>query len=54
MLGDARSVMLVNWTDREVAYDPALVDGLKQSAGSLGFAVAGTLRPLEATVWSSE
>ena len=54
MLGDARSVTLVNWTDCEVVYDPALVDGLKLSMGSLGSAVAGTLRPLEATVWSSE
>jgi hypothetical protein len=53
-LGDARSVTLVNWTEHEVAYDPSLVDGLQLSAGSLADAVAGKLRPLEATVWSTK
>ncbi len=50
-LGDARSVTIVNWTDGDVAYDPALVEGLELLAGSLGDAEPGKLRPLEATVW---
>ena len=53
-LGDARAVTLVNWTNREVAYDPSLVEGLDLGAGSQGGSVAGVLRPLEATVWLSK
>jgi len=52
-LGEARTVTLVNWTDVDVTYDATLVEGLELLAGSLGAAEAGTLRPLEATVWGS-
>ncbi len=52
-LGDARSVTIVNWTQHEVAFDPALVKGLNLAAGSLEGATPGKLRPLEATIWTT-
>jgi len=53
-LGDARSITLANWTEKEVEYDAALVEGLELLDGSLGPAKPGVLRPLEATVWGTK
>ena len=52
-LGGARSITLANWTEKEVEYDAALVEGLELLVGSLGPARPGVLRPLEATVWGT-
>jgi len=52
-LGAARSVTIVNWTQQEVTYDPALVEGLELAAESHGGATPGTLRPLESTIWTT-
>ena len=54
VLGDKRTVTLVNWTDHEVAYDTALVQGLEVLAGSIEGAEAGVLRPLEAVIWATK
>ena len=54
VLGDARSVTLVNWTTHDAEYDAALVGGLDLVAGSHGAAEPGALRPLEATIWATK
>lgn len=51
MLAEDRVVTLVNFSNESVSYDASLVAGLKLLAGSEGDAVAGELRPLEATIW---
>ena len=53
VLGDARTVVLANWSEQEVGFDVALVEGLELAAGSLGDAEPGRLRPLEAAVWAT-
>ena len=53
-LGDARSLTLVNWTEKEASYDASLVEGLELLVGSLGTAEPGVLRPLEATIWGTK
>lgn len=53
-LGSRVATTIVNWTEREVAYDPALVAGQELLLASHGRdAVRGRLRPLEAIVWGS-
>ena len=50
---EQRAVTLANFTEDEVAFDPALVDGLELALGTHGESEPGTLRPLEAVVYAS-
>lgn len=47
------AVTLANFTEEEVAYDPALVSGLELALGTHGDSKPGMLRPLEAVVFAS-
>ena len=49
-----RAVTLANFTEDEVSFDPAHVEGLALALSTHGESTPGTLRPLEAVVYSSE
>ena len=48
-----RAITLANFTESEVPFDPALVEGLELALGTYGESEPGTLRPLEAVVYAS-
>ena len=48
---DERAVVLANFTERDVSYDGALVEGLACALSTHGESSPGTLRPLEAAVY---
>ena len=50
---DERAVTLANFTESEVPFDPTLVNGLTLALGTHGKNKPGTLRPLEAVVYTS-
>ena len=50
---DQRAVMLANFTEDEVPFDPAYVSGLTLALGTHGESKPGVLRPLEAVVYAS-
>ena len=50
---DQRAVMLANFTENEVSFDPAHVSGLTLALGTHGESKPGVLRPYEATVWGT-
>ena len=51
--GEQRAIILANFTEGEVAYDPSLVEGLRLALGTHGESKSGTLRPLEAVVFAT-
>ena len=48
---DERAVVLANFTEDEVKFDPSLVQGLELAFSTHGRSAAETLRPLEAVVY---
>ena len=48
---DGQMVILLNFTNETVAYDPAATDGLRPLLSTCGAAEPGVLRPLEAAIW---
>ena len=50
---DRRAVVLANFTEGEVPFDPSLVSGLALALGTHGESEPGALRPLEAVVYAS-
>lgn len=51
--GRDRAVVLANFTEQDVSYDAALVEGLDAALSTQGDALAGMLRPFEAVVYAS-
>ncbi len=49
---DSQMVILLNFTNETVSYDPAFVAGLNPLLSSCGSAEAGVLQPLEAVIWN--
>ena len=48
---DEQMVILLNFTNETVSYDPASVAGLNPLLSSCGSAEAGVLQPLETVIW---
>jgi hypothetical protein len=52
--GTDKAVILSNWTEGEVSYDPSLVEGLDAVLDTHADGAVGTLKPLEAVVFASK
>ena len=52
--GTDKAVILSNWTESEVSYDPSLVEGLDVALDTHADGAVGTLKPLEAVVFASK